>query len=143
MKLHIITIGQPKLEYAKMGWELYTHRLARYHDLRITHLPDKYANNSEHIHTMAGKARIVALVVGAPQMTSVALAESLDKRATMGQELCFIIGGPEGLPKPVIEAADTRLGLSQLTLPHDLAMVVTAEALYRASTITAGHPYHK
>jgi 23S rRNA (pseudouridine1915-N3)-methyltransferase len=54
-----------------------------------------------------------------------------------------MIGGPEGLPAVVIEQLDYQWSLSKLTFPHDLAMVVTLEALYRASTIAAGSPYHK
>jgi 23S rRNA (pseudouridine1915-N3)-methyltransferase len=53
------------------------------------------------------------------------------------------VGGPEGLPQAVIDQADLAWSLSKLTLPHDLAMVVLLEALYRASTISAGQPYHK
>lgn len=32
MKLHIITVGEPKLAYAKLGWEEYLSRLKRFHD---------------------------------------------------------------------------------------------------------------
>jgi 23S rRNA (pseudouridine1915-N3)-methyltransferase len=76
-------------------------------------------------------------------MNSENLAEFLVKRALDAREVSFIIGGPEGLPETVRAQADYQWSLGPLTLPHDLAMVVTLEALYRSSTITAGLPYHK
>ena len=68
------------------------------------------------------------------------LADFLEKRALDGRENCFIIGGPEGLPQEVSDQSDFQWGLARLTFPHDLAMVVLLEALYRASTIAAGQP---
>lgn len=142
MKLHIITIGKPKLSYAAQGFEEYTKRLQHYHSLRITHIPDKQ-NDATHILQTIGSSYLVALVIDGQQFSSLALAEFLDKRAREAREVCFVIGGPEGLPAEVIASADTTWGLSKLTFPHDLAMVVLAETLYRASTIGAGIPYHK
>jgi 23S rRNA (pseudouridine1915-N3)-methyltransferase len=143
MKIHIITIGEPKLAYAKAGWEEYTKRLGHYHTLRITHIPDKWAYDSAYIRQTAGNAYKVALVIDGKQYTSPELASFLEKRALDAREVCFLIGGPEGLPETIINDADTAWGLSKLTFPHDLAMVVLAETLYRASTISAGQPYHK
>jgi 23S rRNA (pseudouridine1915-N3)-methyltransferase len=56
---------------------------------------------------------------------------------------CFVIGGPDGLADPVLAAARHRWSLSPLTLPHALARVLVAESLYRASSLLAGHPYHR
>lgn len=143
MKIHLITVGEPKLAYAKSGWEEYLKRLKHYHTLRVTHLADKFAYDPTHLLEAMGSAYKVALVIDGKQFTSPELSSFLDKRSMDGREVCFIIGGPEGLPQEVIDQADLQWGLARLTFPHDLAMVVLLEALYRASTISAGIPYHK
>lgn len=143
MKIHIVTIGKPKLAYAQSGWNEYITRLGRYHSVRITHLADKWAYDANQILQTAGNAYIIGLIIEGKQLSSPELAGFLEKQALQGRELCFIIGGPEGLPKEVQERVDLAWSFSKLTFPHDLAMVVLSEALYRASTIAAGHPYHK
>ena len=143
MKLHIITIGEPKLTYARQGWEEYYKRLGRFHQLRTTHIPDKHAADAPYLLERVGKAYLIALVIAGHQLTSPELAAMLEQQAQHTPELCILIGGPEGLPQAAIAAAQYRWSLSKLTFPHDLAMVVVLEALYRASTIAAGHPYHK
>ena len=143
MKIHIVTVGKPKLAYAREGWQEYLGRLKHYHSLQVTHVADKYAYDGGYLLDVCGNSYKVALVIEGKQMSSPELAEFLEKRALDGREVCFIIGGPEGLPGAVIDAANFAWSLSKLTLPHDLAMVTAAEAMYRASTINAGHPYHK
>lgn len=143
MKLHIVTIGEPKLAYAREGWQEYLKRLGRYHDVRVTHLADKWATDSKHILQTASSAYLVSLVIDGTQLSSEALSDFLISRALEGRELCLIIGGPNGLPDDVINKSDFNWSFSKLTFPHDLAMVVLLEALYRASTIAAKHPYHR
>lgn len=142
MKLHLITIGKPKLTYAKLGWEEYLGRLQRYHTVRATHLADKYANDASKLIEATGESYRVGLIIEGQQLTSRQLATFLEMRAVEAREVCFIIGGPDGLPSTVQAAMDFQWSLSKLTLPHDLAMVNLAEALYRAGTINAGTPYH-
>lgn len=142
MKLHIITIGKPKLPYAKAGWDEYFNRLRHYHQLRASHIPDKH-NDATHILEAAGTSYKVAMAIEGKQFTSPQLAGFLAGQEQTGREVSFIIGGPEGLPPEVIAAADYPWSLGSLTLPHDLAMVFLLETLYRASTINSGHPYHK
>jgi 23S rRNA (pseudouridine1915-N3)-methyltransferase len=141
MKLHIITVGEPKLPYAKAGWQEYLGRLQHYHNVRVTHIADRH-NDAEHLLQTAGSAYKVALVIEGKQLSSPELANFLDKRAQDSGELCLLIGGPDGLPPEVIAASDYDWSFSRLTFPHDLAMVMLLESLYRASTISAGQPYH-
>ena len=143
MKIHIVTIGKPKLHYAHLGWNEYMWRLEKFHKISVTHLADKYANDTAKIlEASAGTFRI-GLIIDGEQMDSPHLARLFERLEMRSRPVSFIIGGPEGLPEDVKTAVDLAWSLSPLTFPHDLAMVITLEAIYRASTINAHVPYHK
>ena len=55
----------------------------------------------------------------------------------------FMIGGPDGLAASLADKADLRLAFGAATWPHQLVRVMLLEQLYRATTILAGHPYHR
>ncbi|HSX43620.1 MAG TPA: 23S rRNA (pseudouridine(1915)-N(3))-methyltransferase RlmH [Candidatus Saccharimonadales bacterium] len=143
MRLHLVTIGKPKLPYAASGWEEYLGRLQRLHTVRLTQLSDKYAYDEVKIREATSGTTTVVLEINGQEYTSPELAGFLRKRELEAKEVSFIIGGPEGLPQAIRTSAVYQWSLGRLTLPHDLAMIVTLEALYRASTINAGLPYHK
>jgi len=143
MKIHIVTIGKPKLAYAAAGWEEYLGRLQRLHTVRVTHLADKYADGTAKIREATAGTFVVVLEITGTDLDSEALALFLTARELDARGLSFVIGGPNGLPQEIRDGADYRWSLSRLTLPHDLAMVVTLEALFRASSIKAGLPYHR
>ncbi len=142
MKLHIITLGPPKLPYAKSGWHEYLHRLEHYHSVQVTHIPDKHNSTKSYV-TAAGNSFKIALYIQGTEFSSPELARFLNQKAVESRELSFLIGGPDGLPEEVLAQADFSWSLGLLTFPHDLAMVMVVEALYRASTITASQPYHR
>lgn len=143
MKLHIVTIGKPKLEYAKLGWQEYLRRLRRYHTVKVTQLDDKYALNAKKLKETVPGQYVVALAIEGKQLSSQQLSAFMQKQELYGREIAFVIGGPEGLPGEFLNSANYLWSFSELTFPHDLAMVVLLETLYRASTISAGHPYHR
>jgi 23S rRNA (pseudouridine1915-N3)-methyltransferase len=72
-----------------------------------------------------------------------ALAQRLEAWKLGGRDVAWVIGGPDGLDPSFRATATESLRLSDLTLPHALVRVVAAEALYRAWSLTAGHPYHR
>ena len=77
------------------------------------------------------------------QLTSSTLAENLSRWQTDGRDLCFVIGGPDGVSDACKARADFTWSLSGLTLPHGLARVLFAEQMYRAWSLQMGHPYHR
>lgn len=86
---------------------------------------------------------VVALQVSGKALSSEQLAQFLAKQAVSAREIAFCIGGPDGLAREVDARAQLKWSLSALTLPHAIARVVVAEALYRAVMIGKGHPYHR
>jgi 23S rRNA (pseudouridine1915-N3)-methyltransferase len=57
--------------------------------------------------------------------------------------VAFLLGGPDGHGREVVEKSDRTLSLGAMTLPHGLARIVLTEQVYRAMTILFGHPYHR
>ena len=77
------------------------------------------------------------------QLGSRDLADKLAQWQGDGRDLCFVIGGPDGVSDACRQRADFTWSLSRLTLPHGLARVLLAEQLYRAHSLQTGHPYHR
>jgi 23S rRNA (pseudouridine1915-N3)-methyltransferase len=87
--------------------------------------------------------RRVVLDERGERRTTAQLAERLRFWLGDGRDVAFVIGGPDGLDARLQASADETLRLSDLTLPHAFARVLLAEALYRAWSVTANHPYHR
>lgn len=145
MRLHVITVGEPRLAYARAGWAEYEKRLRRYHKLEVTRVAAKTrALESEAVLRAAGRAPLILLDPRGGQFSSEGLSAYLDAQGVGGPgELAFAVGGPDGHTDALRAGAHRLWSLGELTLPHDLAMIVLLEALYRAATISAGEPYHR
>ena len=87
--------------------------------------------------------QVVLLDERGKQLTSKLLAARLTEWQINGRDICFIIGGPDGVSEACRQRADFTWSLSQLTLPHGMVRVLFAEQLYRAWSLQTGHPYHR
>ena len=138
----ILTIGEPKLPFAKIGFAEYIKRLGGYHKISVTHLSD--TTSDEKVVQLIGHAYCVVLDEHGKEFTSRELAQFLNEKSVHGVgEMIFVIGGPDGHSAFMKSHAQTLWSMSKLTFPHDMAMLILAEALYRASTINVNHPYHR
>ncbi len=88
--------------------------------------------------------KIIALDEGGAQMTSSALAALLEGWRDGGtREVRFLIGAADGLTAQERASADQTIAFGAATWPHMLVRVMLVEQLYRATSIIAGHPYHR
>jgi 23S rRNA (pseudouridine1915-N3)-methyltransferase len=88
-------------------------------------------------------ARRVVLDERGTRWTTAQLAQRMTFWLGDGRDVSFFIGGPDGLDAAFAARADETFRLSDLTLPHAMVRVMLTEALYRAWSLTQGHPYHR
>ena len=153
MKLRILAVGRKPPQWVESGYAEFAKRFPKEMALELHEIPagrhhgDRAKFVAEEATRLEAKiARgdwVVALDERGTAATSQALAERMGKWRMRGGDVCFLIGGSDGLAPALLQRADERLSLSNLTLPHHLVRVVLAEALYRAWSIGAGHPYHR
>ncbi|NNC78315.1 MAG: 23S rRNA (pseudouridine(1915)-N(3))-methyltransferase RlmH [Woeseiaceae bacterium] len=101
------------------------------------------AEGQKLLANIGASEQLVLLDERGKQTTSRRLGNQLSTWLADGRDLVFVIGGPDGVSDDVRRRADITWSLSQLTLPHGLARVLLVEQLYRASSLLAGHPYHR
>ena len=122
----------------------YLGRIARYVKLEEIELKDAAIEQVRERFEKAidSRARTVALEVDGEAWSSQRLADFVGECEVRSvPQVTFLIGGSYGLPPEISRAADVRLSLGAMTLPHRLARVVLAEQIYRAYTILRGEPY--
>jgi 23S rRNA (pseudouridine1915-N3)-methyltransferase len=76
-------------------------------------------------------------------MSSEEFSQRIGKWRDRAVSPCFCIGGAYGLSAQVSRQCSESLSLSAFTFPHELALLLLLEQLYRAFCILHHHPYHK
>lgn len=142
MKIQIITVGKPHLSFAKEGITEYTKRLSRFVDLTVHHVKEN-TQTDQKIIKLIGKDICVLMDEVGKEYTTKKISEFLEKHKNQSYNISFVIGGPNGHTDILREKADFFWSLSPLTFPHDIATMLTLEALYRGFSIIENHPYHR
>jgi 23S rRNA (pseudouridine1915-N3)-methyltransferase len=137
VKLLLYYIGKARDAHANAMAEEYIKRSTRFAkcEMREIH-PRRFDLWSKH-----PSAAKILLDPAGRALDSAAFISLVGKAEREGRDMVFVIGGAEGLPQDWKPRADLLLGLSPMTMPHELARVVLAEQIYRALTALRGHPY--
>ncbi|HET8899493.1 MAG TPA: 23S rRNA (pseudouridine(1915)-N(3))-methyltransferase RlmH [Rhodanobacteraceae bacterium] len=155
MHSRLIAVGDRMPAWVADGFADYHKRLAQALPLLLVELkPGLRGKGRDPARAVASEgeavlaalprdAHVIALDGRGANWSSEQLAEQLAQWRMQGRDLAFLIGGPDGHAAPVLARAAQRWSLGPLTLPHMLVRLLLIEQLYRATTLLAGHPYHR
>ena len=154
MKLKLLAVGTRMPSWVEIGFEEYRKRMPAEFKLELVEIPlnskargasnsSKQAQGQAILKNINKQDRVIALDVLGKSMSTKYLATQLSNWQMNGQDICLLIGGPDGLSADCLERADMKWSLSDLTLPHPLVRILLMEQLYRAWTINKNHPYHR
>ncbi len=155
MRIRIIAIGDHMPAWVADGFADYQKRLTRETPLELIEIrPGARGKGRDVKRAIAdeGAAVLAALPPGGHVIaldgrgkawSSEDLAAQLGDWRMTGGDVSLLIGGPDGHAPDVLARAGRRWSLGPLTLPHMLVRLVLIEQVYRATTILAGHPYHR
>ena len=108
--------------------------------LKLTELPETGGRVAEPL----SPCRTVLLDEKGKDLSSEQLSEILEKWRDGGIRECrFVIGAADGHSPAERDAADLLISFGKATWPHLLVRAMVMEQLFRATSILAGHPYHR
>ena len=155
MKVTLLVVGKISAKYLNDGIDQYERRLKHYINFEIKIISDikKAKNTTEQLQKMKEGEQILSKIPAGAEMhlfdekgklfTSREFALFNQKKMIQGlKELVLVIGVPYGFSEQVYEKANSRISLSKMTFPHELARLLCVEQIYRAFTILNGEPYH-
>jgi 23S rRNA (pseudouridine1915-N3)-methyltransferase len=156
MRIAVLTVGRCRNAHLREGAREYVSRIGRYAALEEIEVREQKVAKGlpvEEVLRREGErllrvvpegSFVIALDRNGESCRSEDLAKRLSDLGLSGKSrLAFVVGGAFGLDGQVLERADWRLSLSEMTLPHEMARLVLLEQIYRAFTILRGEDYHK
>jgi len=155
MRVRLITASNKQPRWVVDGYDHYARRLVKPCSLELVEVPlARRTGGTDPARAVEDEARrllrqvppgarVVALTVDGAPWSTAELATRLERWLMEAAPVCLLVGGPDGLGGECLARAAERWSLSPLTLPHGLVRIVVAEALYRAASLSQGHPYHR
>jgi 23S rRNA (pseudouridine1915-N3)-methyltransferase len=153
--IRLLAVGDRQPSWVDDAVGIYTERFPREWKFQLDIIPTvRRSKNDKSRQAMQAEGELIAAKLGSTeqvvlldergkQLSSKSLAAKLTDWQSDGRDLCFIIGGPDGVSDAVRQRANMMWSLSQLTLPHGMARALLSEQLYRAWSLQTGHPYHR
>jgi len=139
MKIKLYTVGKPKFNDI---FDEFLKRLKKYNKTEH-HIIKNPKKEIKKISEETKNFLKILLDERGKELTSQEFANFLEKKENQSQNLAFFVGDFFGHSEEIKNIGEYKISLSKLTLPHDFAMIILVETLYRSFSILHNHPYHK
>ena len=153
MKVYLWALGAGSDTWVAQGEALYTKRIERYLPFEFKCIQPSKSTQQNLVLAEEAKwllnqiegtpSKVILLDEKGPQFTSISFSKKLESwRQGSHKRLVFVIGSAYGFDQKIYDRADELMGLSAMTLPHQLCRLMMLEQVYRACTILRGESYH-
>ena len=148
LKVHVFKVDKPaRSEYGSLV-DIYIKRLNSW-GVESTFLssragPDRLEQKVKEKLSKLAKPCLVSLDERGKQWSSPVLASKLKTWSEDPEvrNLVFLVGGPYGLGRTILESSKEVWALGSGVFPSDLAWLILWEQLFRAHSINVGSSYH-
>jgi len=155
VRVRLVVVGTRMPKWVAAGVAEYEPRLPREWRFEIVEIPVasrganadvarlKRAEGERMLRAIPDGAEVIAFDERGESLSTLQWAKAVEGWQRHGRDVALLVGGPDGLAPECLSRASRRWSLSKLTLPHGLVRVFVLEQLYRAWSVTQGHPYHR
>ncbi|MBQ6655180.1 MAG: 23S rRNA (pseudouridine(1915)-N(3))-methyltransferase RlmH [Erysipelotrichaceae bacterium] len=150
--INVVAVGRIKEKSLQALIDEYLKRISGYTKINIIEVADE-ANDRNDVREVEGQrilkqikddAYVILLDLKGREIDSVQFSKLIGEINTYrSSNITFVIGGSLGVSQQVIDRADYRLKISDMTFPHNLARLIILEQIYRAYKIANNETYHK
>ena len=155
MQISILAVGDKSPSWVEAGVKEYVARMPRECSVkvitvattkRVKNISIEQAQQCEQDLLLKASPKSsyrIALDEHGKPWNTMQLADKLQAWMQDSPNVTLYIGGPDGFTKDFLQQVDFVWSLSLLTMPHMLVRLLLVEQIYRAWTVTQGHPYHR
>ena len=151
--IKILCVGKVKDRNLAALIDDYVKRIGRYHKIEVIEVKDEPITADEKavkdkeadylLKKIGDDDYVILIDLHGKSIDSISFAEKIDKLFNTHSRLCFVIGGSLGFGQSMIDRADERIKLSDLTFLHQMTRLILVEQIYRSFKILNHETYHK
>ena len=151
--IKLLCVGKVKDKNLSALINDYVKRISRYHKLEIIEVKDEPIRDNEKavldieakrvLNCIASDEYVILMDLHGKSIDSLGFAEKMDKLFIQYPKITFVIGGSLGLGEELIDRANEKLKLSDLTFLHQMTRLILLEQIYRSFKILNHETYHK